>query len=95
MIRQLLSKYEINREISDIFFWPPQKIRTLAMTLEQDLNNLLRKNWQYYVIHTHKVENISEDSLDLIPSPSLSVKIQIMGGKGVKTKHCWVLSTNF
>ena len=27
-----------------------------------------------------KVETISEDSLDLIPSPSPSVKIQIMGG---------------
>ena len=24
-----------------------------------------------------------------------SVKIQIMGGKGVKAKHCWMLSTNF
>ena len=28
-----------------------------------------------------KVEKIKEDSLDLIPSPSLSVKIQILGGK--------------
>ena len=28
-----------------------------------------------------KVEKISKGSLDLIPSPSLSVKIQIMGGK--------------
>ena len=28
-----------------------------------------------------KVEKIEEDSLDLIPSPSHSVKIQIMGGK--------------
>ena len=28
-----------------------------------------------------KVEKISEDRLDLIPSPSLSVKIQIIGGK--------------
>ena len=40
-----------------------------------------------------KVEKIYEDSLDSIPSPS--VKIQIMGGKGVKAKHCWMLSTNF
>ena len=31
----------------------------------------------YYV----KVENILKGSLDLIPSPSLSLKIQIMGGK--------------
>ena len=28
-----------------------------------------------------KVEKIQEDSLDSIPSPSPSVKIQIMGGK--------------
>ena len=28
-----------------------------------------------------KVENIEEDSLDSIPSPSPSVKIQIIGGK--------------
>ena len=35
-----------------------------------------------------KVKKISEDSLDLIPSPSPSVKIQIMGGKGVEAKHC-------
>ena len=28
-----------------------------------------------------KVENILKGSLDLIPSPSTSVKIQIMGGK--------------
>ena len=28
-----------------------------------------------------KVENILEDSLGLIPSPSPSVKIQIIGGK--------------
>jgi hypothetical protein len=30
---------------------------------------------------TPKVEKISEDGLDLIPSPSPSVKIQIIGGK--------------
>jgi hypothetical protein len=28
-----------------------------------------------------KVEKILKDSLDLIPSPSISVKIQIIGGK--------------
>ena len=31
--------------------------------------------------NTFKVEKIQEDSLDLIPLPSPSVKIQIMGGK--------------
>ena len=30
-----------------------------------------------------------------MPSHSPSLKIQIMGGRGVKAKHCWVLSTNF
>ena len=52
---------------------------------------------QNYVI-VHKVEKILKSSLDSIPSPSPSVKIQIMGKKfawGVKAKHCWVLSTNF
>ena len=42
-----------------------------------------------------KVKKIYEDSLDSIPSPLPSVKIQIMGGKGVKAKHCWMLSTKF
>ena len=40
-----------------------------------------------------KVEKILEGSLDSILSPS--VKIQIMGGKGVKAKHCWMLPTKF
>ena len=41
-----------------------------------------------------KVEKIWEDSLDLIPSPSTSVNIQIIAVKftwGNKEKHCWVL----
>ena len=38
---------------------------------------------------------ISEDSLHLIPSPSISVKIQTMGGKGVKSKHCWFCQQSF
>ena len=45
-----------------------------------------------------KVENIQEDSLDSIPSPSLSVKIQIMSGKvclRCKGKTLLGLSTNF
>ena len=41
-----------------------------------------------------KVEKVLEDSMDSIPSPSNSVKIQIIGMKGVKAKHCWALSTN-
>ena len=47
-----------------------------------------------------KVENILEGTLDSIPSPSLSVKIQIMGGKVClrckgKTLLGIALSTNF
>ena len=41
-----------------------------------------------------KVEKILKGSLEFIPSPSSSVKIQIRGGKGVKAKYFWVLSTN-
>ena len=37
-------------------------------------------------MNVSKVKKFSEDSLDSIPSPSPSVKIQIMGGKGVKEK---------
>ena len=33
------------------------------------------------LLHIDKVEKIQEDSLDSIPSPSPSVKIQINGGK--------------
>ena len=47
-----------------------------------------------YIIIT-KVEKNLKGRLDLIPSPSRSVKIQIMVGKGEKAKHCWMLSTNF
>ena len=45
-----------------------------------------------------KVEKILKSSLNSTPSPTHSLKIQIMGGKfawGVKAKHCWVLTTNF
>ena len=50
-------------------------------------------NWH----HCAKVEEILKGSMDSIPSPSLSLKIQIMGGKvclRCKGKHCWALSTN-
>ena len=41
-----------------------------------------------------KVEKILKFNMDLIiPSPSLSVKIQILG-LGVKAKHYWTLSIN-
>ena len=42
-----------------------------------------------------KVEKVLKGSLDSIPSPSPSLKIQIMDGKVVKGKHCCGLSTNF
>ena len=50
----------------------------------------------FFIIYLlHKVKRIYEDSLDLVPSSLPSVKIKIMGRKGVKAKHCWRLSTNF
>ena len=46
------------------------------------------KNLHFYRFHCYKiftfllkVEKVLKGSLDLIPSPSSSVKIQIMGGK--------------
>ena len=51
------------------------------------------KNEKYVV----KVEKVLKDSLDLIPSPSPSVKIQIMDGKvslRCKGKTLLALSTN-
>ena len=45
----------------------------------------------------HKVEKILKGSLDLIPSPSSSVKVQIVDRKVFlrwRAKHCWALSKN-
>ena len=53
----------------------------------------LTKAFKMVIMGYFKVEHILKGSLDLILSPS--VKIQIMGGKGVKAKHCWMFSTNF
>ena len=55
----------------------------------------LSQQWSYQRFVSSKVKNILEDSLDLIPSPSPSVKIQIMGGKSGLSKHCWALSIIF
>ena len=63
------------------------------------LNHRVISPEQYSNFHTVfkdvKVEKISDDSLDSIPSPPPSVKIQIVGGKFTwdnKAKHCWVMS---
>ena len=59
----------------------------------------LRKIWQLsdvsQVSFIIKVEKILKGSLDLIPLPSPSEKIQITGWKGVKAKHCRALSLKF
>ena len=39
------------------------------------------------VVFEGKVEKILKGNQDSIPSPSPLVKIQIMGGKGLKAKH--------
>ena len=56
------------------------------------------KNWLTKQKKTHlKMEKILKGSLDSIPSPSPSVKIQWAGkfALGVKIKHCCALSTTF
>ena len=64
------------------------------MSLKKLLNlicaQILKNGEQLKLLLTFEVKLRSPDS---IPSPSL--KIQIMGGKGVKAKHCWALSPNF
>ena len=64
-------------------------------SVEQDgTNNFVVK----FKEEEDKVENILKGSLDSIPSPLPSVKIQIMGRKvclRLKAKHCMALSTNF
>ena len=74
------------------------------MTVLINRNMPIRAIWIFYQNHKHqlnksrKVEKISEDNLNLISSPSPSVKIQIMGGKvcfRCKGKKCWALSTSF
>ena len=70
------------------------------MIVKKDCINFLEKpktnRAQRVKTDLSKVENILKGSLNLIPSPSPSVKIQIMGGKVcLRCKHCWALSTNF
>ena len=38
------------------------------------------------LVFVSKVEKVLKGSLDSIPSPSSSVKIQVMGREGLKTK---------
>ena len=55
------------------------------MNNQQNGRVILWLTWQkyetMYQLLTCKEEKILKDSLDLIPSPSPSVKIQIIGGK--------------
>ena len=46
-----------------------------------DLVDSRRAEWTFLVKNCYKVEKILKGSLDSIPSPSPSMKIQIMGGK--------------
>ena len=52
---------------------------TFWQASEQNLWDYLI-NWLFFIVIV-KVENIQEDSLDSIPSPTTLVKIQIIGGK--------------
>ena len=52
---------------------------TSFSTFRQKIEPWIAKN--EFNLNRSKVENIEEDILDLIPLPSPSVKIQIMGAK--------------
>ena len=64
-----------------VYEWSPINYSTLLIR-NFKLENSKKGYWiQWTLTRSVKVENISEDSLDLIPSPSPLVKIQIIGGK--------------
>ena len=68
------------------------------LTKEEEDTIKMMKDSGAHNLDLDKVEKILKGSLDLIPSSSPSVKIQIFGGKVYlrnKVKHCWVMSTNF
>ena len=67
-----------------------------SVTNRTFISNQLFTIWFLQFLISNKVEKILKGSLDLIPSPSPSVTIQIMGGKVcLRCKHYWALSTNF
>ena len=68
------------------------------LTKEEEDTIKMMKDSGAHNLDLDKVEKILKGSLDLIPSPSPSVKIHIMAGKvclDVKKKHPRALSTNF
>ena len=74
--------------LKGLFWWHNSKVEKI---LNSDLEYF--DFFGFTKLVSVKVEKILKGSLDSIPSPS--VKVQIMSGKGVKAKHCWMLSTNF
>ena len=86
-------------------------ILSFAFPIEVSLKLWGIKDWTQFTLFQHKnsggyrimkhivppkVEKILKGSLDSIPSPSSSVKIQIIGGNwGNKAKHWWMISANF
>jgi hypothetical protein len=96
--------YDLLRFLVHVFFlWYykfPLKFTTVQPSIVPCGGGVSKNYTSYFAapFKNIKVENILKGSLDSIPSPSPSVKNQIMGtqGKfpwGVKTKHCWVLKT--
>ena len=85
--------FSTNLTTKSKFFFHPSDLLFCVMS------KFSRTFWSNQIfIKSFKIEKILKGTLDLIPSPSLSVKIQIMGRKVwnvVKAKHCWVLPTNF
>ena len=78
-----------------VYEWSPINYSTLLIR-NFKLENSKKGYWiQWTLTRSVKVENISEDSLDLIHH--LQGKFQLLTEKltwGNKAKHCWVMSTN-
>ena len=67
-----------------------QNASSMLISQIYDKSTIITGNYVIRLQFFLKVEKILKGSLDLITSPSPSVKIQIMG-----EKVCWALSRNF
>ena len=101
------------RNYTHIPFWPGKREQVIIISIFFDLQKVLGEPWMLSTSQTpirgeynckgddslflNSLEKVLKGSLDYIPSPLPSLKIQIMGkfAWGLKAKHCWTLSTNF
>ena len=94
LLRQLSKNNKTN--VLKLFYFP--RHNRMKLFLKKHCNFNVPALIIIYFWNIHKVKKILKESLDLISSPSPTVKIQIIGGKvclGVEAKHCWAFSTNF